>query len=411
MSVIGRKWTEEIRAEVRARLARGERPRDICAALDVGVMSVTRERRAMVKEAYEAGPRDAPATNRRDDRDAAFWRAKARAAEKSLADQEHLTAELAGVTLVSGPIPEWTLPQPGRRGRAVVGALISDVHAGEVIDPDEMDGLNAYDLDVCRARLRRYFSAVIEIGQRWTSDCVVEGCLVALAGDLVSGDIHDELKITNALTSHEQVLFMVEELRAGILHLVEAFGRVHIVSVPGNHGRTTLKDTAKLYSRLSYDTLVAKLLRDRFEGETRVTFQVTSSFDAVVPILGHTVTVTHGHKMGTGGGQGFAGPMLPIIRGAKKLEAQQARANRRPDLILHGHYHTSGNAGGVLSNGSVVGYGEYAKGLRAGLEPPQQWAFVIHEKWGLRDRAEIKLEDPGPPPKPVVRVPAQMERR
>lgn len=335
-----------------------------------------------------------PDEMRLENRDSGFWKAKARDYERDLADVEKMLSEVSGVRSQQVYPAEWLLDtKRGRRGKAVIGLLLSDVHAGEVISDDELLGLNGFDIAICRRRLRRLFAATCEVGSRWGSDSDVRGAVLTLGGDLISGDIHEELRITNELTSHEQVRFAVEEIAGGIRHLVEAFGRVHVVSVPGNHGRTTIKPTAKLYSRLSYDTLIAQMLSDVFAKNPRVTFQITPATDAIFPVLGHVVLATHGDKMGTGGGQGFAGPVLPIVRGTKKIEAQQARAGRRPDLILHGHYHTSANPGPVLSNGSIPGYSEYGNGLRASLEPPQQWAFLISDRWGLRERAEIKLED------------------
>jgi hypothetical protein len=64
----------------------------------------------------------------------------------------------------------------------------------------------------------------------------------------------------------------------------------------------------------------------------------------------------------------------------------------------------------VLSNGSVPGYTEYGNGLRASLEPPMQWLFLLHERWKLRERVEIQLEEPAIPPLPRVRIPAEMGR-
>ncbi len=91
----------------------------------------------------------------------------------------------------------------------MVGGLTSDVHMGERIDPAEINGLNAFDPDICRERMRRYFEAACVVGSRWASDTVCEGFLLALAGDLISGDIHEELRITNAMTAHEQVAAVV----------------------------------------------------------------------------------------------------------------------------------------------------------------------------------------------------------
>jgi len=277
---------------------------------------------------------------------------------------------------------------------------------GEVIEAEEINGINAFNPDICRDRLRRYFPATCEIGSRWASDTDCQGVLLALAGDLISGDIHEELRITNALTSHEQCIAVAEELSAGIVNLLEAFGRVHVVVVPGNHGRTTHKPTAKLYARLSYDNLIGAMIAEKFRGDDRVTFQQSASKDQITPIFGRTVFTTHGDKIGTKGGMGFAGPMLPIVRGAKKIEVQQAGIGRRPDLIQFGHYHTTGNPGHILANGSVPGYSEYGDDLRAVVEQPQQWAYLLHSKWWLRERMPIQLEEPGLPEKPRVKVPA-----
>lgn len=339
--------------------------------------------------------------------DAAFWRKKATDAQRKADEAEHVAEQLAGLRGVEWSVPDWIMAAgDGDKGRSVIGCLVSDMHMGEVIDAAEMDGVNAFNPDICRGRMKRYFEAACVVGKRWAADTHCEGALLALGGDQVSGSIHDELAMTNALTSPEQVVAAVEVLAAGIIKLRLTYNRVHVVSVPGNHSRTTHKSTAKLYSRLSYDTMIAAMLAERFRGDKHITFQYGPARDQIVPVFGRTVFLTHGDAMGTGGGQGFAGPMLPIIRGTKKVEAQQARFGRRPDLILHGHFHSSGNAGSVLSNGALPGNSEYGSVIRASPEPPRQWLFLLHSRWWLRERADIMLSDPEPVEKPRVRVPA-----
>lgn len=335
-----------------------------------------------------------PAPPRSEVRDSGFWKAKAAMLQKSLDEAERMAEALAG--LRSTPISrvEWAAPSAGRQGRAAAGMLLSDIHMGEVIAPEEIAGINAFNPDICRARVQRYFNATCHVSSRLMSDCDVSGALIALAGDMISGDIHEELRITNALTSHEQVAAVIEAIEPGIRMALDAFGRVHVVSVPGNHSRVTHKPTAKLYSRASYDTLIAAMLSERFRSESRVTFQFGPDKDQAVNMFGFEHFITHGDKIGTRGGMGFAGPLLPIVRGAKKIEAQQASIGRKPDYIWHGHYHTTANAGNVLSNGSVPGYSEYASDLRAAVEPPQQWLAILHSHWGMRERVPIQLEDP-----------------
>ncbi|MHC2716017.1 hypothetical protein ACVIWV_005743 [Bradyrhizobium diazoefficiens] len=214
-------------------------------------------------------------TTRRELHDSAYWRRKALGVEKELAAVEQMLEEIGGIRNLKVSPPEWLLRRSlGTRNRAVLSMLFTDLHMGEVVDPDEILGLNAFNPQIAATRVRRFFDAVCEIGPRWAADCKVEGLLLNLGGDLISGDIHEELRITNGLTSHEQVRMVVALLIAGIKLLLKVYKRIHVSSVPGNHARTTFKPTAKLYSKLSYDTLIAHMVADAFAGDPRVTFQI-----------------------------------------------------------------------------------------------------------------------------------------
>jgi hypothetical protein len=354
---------------------------------------------------------DTPAY-RREIKDARFWQAKAAALQKDLAATEHVLEEVSGIMSRPAAPPKWVLPPASDKKAAAAGLLhLSDLHVGEVIRPEEIGGLNEYNPDIFVRRIRRAFSATVEILPRWSADTKLSGICVAVNGDLVSGDIHDELRRSNALTAHEQVYLATDEICAGIAQLADAFGAVMAVFTPGNHGRTTEKTHAKRVSALSYDTLIGEQVRRHFADDPRITVIVASGPDAVYPLLGWTVFQSHGDALGTGGGKGFAGVSLPIARGAKSVEWQAARVRRHYDIILTAHYHSKCNpSGDAYGNGSVVGYSEYANRIRASVEPAQQWLLLVHSKWGVRETCSIKLEDPLPPPMPRVRVPAQMAR-
>jgi transposase-like protein len=329
-------------------------------------------------------------------RDAAFWKRKAADLSRRLDEVEHLAAELGGVSGIPVNVPEWAeMPSTGG-GRSVLIVHTSDLHLGEVITPGEIQGLNAYSPEVAEARMQRLFQAACEIGPRWMHGDTCDGVLLTMAGDLMSGDIHEELRMTNALTSTEQVAGVVGIYAAGVRLLAERFGKVHVVAVPGNHGRTTPKPTAKLASRLSYDILAARILREKLQEDGRVTWQIADGADARVPVYGRTILATHGDRMGTGGGHGFAGPVLPIVRGSNKVRLQSQSAGMDCDLILMGHYHTSAAPPGVLANGSVVGYSEYGNGLRASVEPPKQWLARFSARWGLCERLDVQLDEVKP---------------
>lgn len=358
-------------------------------AIPKGLISRGEEPVAIPDPIEEVAPREL--------HDVAFYRKKATALERERNEMAMLIEELGSLREIETVPPYWERAQPVTGGRSVLILNTSDIHMGEVITPEEIEGINEFNPEVCAARMKRLFQAACEIGPRWMHGDTCDGVLLTMNGDLVSGDIHEELMRTNALTSTEQVRAVVEVYAAGIAMLLEAFPAVHVVATPGNHGRLTTKPTAKLSARLSYDIMAAGILQDRLAGDGRVTFQIAAGADARVPLYGRTILVTHGDRMGTGGGQGFAGPILPIVRGGNKIKLQSFSAGLGCDLILSGHYHTSGAPPGMLANGSIPGYSEYGNGLRAAVEPPKQWLARFSMKWGLCERLDVQLDDPGKP--------------
>lgn len=329
-------------------------------------------------------------------RDADFWRRKYKEASDALADSEHKLAQVSGLMERLPHPPVWALPKPSSSRRRAAGLLhISDIQAGEVIKAEEINGLNAFDVAICRRRLRRMFAASIEILRRDSADCRLEGIVNAVNGDLVSGDIHEELRETNEIVSLDQVEFVTGELISGFEHQADAFGRVDAYFTPGNHGRQTIKTHAKRTAALNYDTLIGKQVARHFSGDKRVTIHVSSSRDCEYAILGHRVLQTHGDQ-GGGGGQGFAGPVLPVLRNAKKIEHKSAQTRNFYDIILTGHRHVSTHPTRKhFGNGSVPGYNEYASQILADPEPPMQWLILVTERWGPRERLPLVLDQLG----------------
>lgn len=331
-------------------------------------------------------------------RDSKFWRAKAIAAEARADKLDATLDQIAGVYERVATPPKWALPKPNAKQRSSMGLLqLSDLHVGEVIELAATGGYNEYSPEIFKRRMRRAISAAVPIVKRWGQDTKLNGFCLALNGDLISGDIHEELRNTNALTAHKQVDLVVDELIAAINILEAEFGHVYVPVTPGNHGRTTLKPPSKKVHELSYDTMVGTILAREFRDRPNVQIDVAQGFDIIYDLLGHRVLQTHGDHTGTGGGKGFGGPDFPIVRGARLLQLTQSMQRDYFDVLLTGHYHTTSNPSGGrnLANGSMVGYSEYSHSLRAIPEPPQQWLALIHERWGLRERIPLVLDEPG----------------
>ncbi len=291
----------------------------------------------------------------------------------------------------------WTMPDRRRgKGEHMPYLLTSDFQIGEVIRREETDNAHGYNASIFVKRYRRLIRGVIDLCEEHRAGgWKFPGIIYARGGDTISGDIHEELEATNDLTPIEAVELAFREEAAGIKHLVDCFGKVDVKDVGGgNHDRLQKKPMSKRFNARSYDRLVGFMLRREFKSDPRVTFQITESPDVFFPIYETNVLLTHGDRMGSGGGQGFIGPAATIMRGAQKVIMEQQALGRRVDRVDHGHFHTEFYGGFVLSNGCVPGASEYSKQFRMRPSPPTQWLVFHHPKYGAVDFASMMLEEP-----------------
>ena len=258
----------------------------------------------------------------------------------------------------------------------------SDFQVGEVIRAEDTRGYNSYNLDIFRKRYRRLIEATIGIIRRHHGG--TDHIVYLRGGDSISGSIHPELADTDEVPPPVQCIVLLEEESAGIASLAQEFGNVTVISIPGNHDRTGIKPRAKTYSDHSYERLVQYALEAQFKNDDRVKFLTDPSGDVLFELHNRKFLLTHGDRIGTGGGDGFAGPTLPIVRGGKKVMAQYATEGYTLDYVLVGHYHTPVDADGVIANGCLPGYSEYARArMRVRPSPPSQTLFFVHEQYGV----------------------------
>jgi hypothetical protein len=288
------------------------------------------------------------------------------------------------------------------KGRQAVVLHLSDLHVGETVNREEVAGVNSYDIPIARKRIGRLFeTACILMTSAWpASDDAPERVNVLLGGDLISGaGLHPEHAETDGGTAFEQVKFAAEYISAGVLRLHEALRErfrksveIHCISVVGNHGRSTPgKPRTKLVSLQSYDTLVADFVEAALRHVPTIKHFQPRGFDAYFDVAGWPALLTHGDRMGSGGGTGFIGPMATIIKGHRKIVDTEYRQRRPVRWVFSGHFHTTGMTPFGFGNGSGVGFGEFAKSIRADPEPAQQNMVVIHERHGLLRYLPIKL--------------------
>lgn len=288
-------------------------------------------------------------------------------------------------------VPSWVAGTSRKRVETPI-IFSSDVQFGEVIRSEEMDGVNAYDSAIAKRRYRDFISSSIDICKNYRRADRYPGCIYLRGGDSISGNIHDELLQTNDLPASMQVAELFGEEKRGIEVLAETFGRVNVISVPGNHGRVEKKPHAKGFVQSNYDHLLTLMLEQAFSGSKEITFTHPLSGDAYFRVHGVPMLLTHGDRIGSRGGQGFVGASATIARGAKKVRDEYASYGKPIKWVWMGHFHEFMVLNGTIVNGGMPGYSEFARMNRMRPEEPSQTLAFVDSRYGLNEIRRVVLK-------------------
>lgn len=288
--------------------------------------------------------------------------------------------------------PAWMLKPPKSSDSPGVPTLmLSDLHWGEVVDPKQINGVNKYNLEIANDRLKRLADRAVRLLGILSPTFDYPGIVVPLGGDMISGNIHDELTATNELNTMPTILDLFGALSTLIETLLEKFPRIFVPAVTGNHGRDTKKIWNKDRHHTSFDWLLYCFLAKHFEKNDRVTFYIPDGPDAYYRVFNHRYILSHGDQFR--GGDGVIGFLGPVIRGDHRKRTRNSQINMEYDSMLMGHYHSYVHMERLIVNGSTKGYCEYSHANNFPYEVPQQALWLNHPKYGITYRMPVKLAD------------------
>lgn len=300
-------------------------------------------------------------------------------------DERYVKEKIIGLREAFDEIdpPEWLTQQTnGKQVQSVPTLMLSDLHWGETVDMKQMSGVNEYNVEIANQRLKTVIQKAVLLLRNHIAGVDYPGFVLVLGGDMLAGDIHEELTNTNDMPVFPAMLNLLEGLIASITLLADEFGYVYVPCVAGNHGRTSRKPRAKQRNETNLDWLLYQFLALHFQDDGRVTIDSPTSPELTYKVFNHTYHLCHGDQLGKGG-DGIIGSFGPIIRGDHKRRSLQSQLNNPYNTLLHGHYHTYAATQRFISNGSLVGYDEYALANGFGFEIPQQAFWLTHPEHGI----------------------------
>ena len=381
------------------------------AAKDLGIAQATVGQR--LTRAKQLGI--APNSNTEDPNNLAHVKQQLKRAQTELAqarerDLTHETIRRHIIGLKSSPEiltpPRFLAPtrdDPSAPG--VPTLMVSDLHWGEKVHPSQINGVNAYDVKTAHRRMDDLASSAVHLLKILDPKMRYPGIVIPLGGDMISGNIHDELAQSNELATMPTVLDLFGKLSPFIRHMADTFGKVFLPCVTGNHGRDTHKIYNKDRHHTSFDWLLYCFLAKHFEGDKRISFFIPDGPDAYYKVYGHRYLLTHGDQFR--GGDGVIGALGPIIRGDHRKRSRNSQIDMEYDTMIIGHWHQYIQMERLIVNGSLKGYDEYAYGNSFPFEPPRQALWVTHPRYGITYRMPVLVDRPRHAPKTSwVAVPA-----
>jgi transposase len=284
--------------------------------------------------------------------------------------------------------PTWiTAKKTKKELHGIPCLFLSDIHFDEYVDGSQINNVNEFSRTIAKERIKNTFETAINILNRFVAKPNYDGAVIALGGDLLSGNIHEELSETNDAPILSSLLELTQILIDGITTFADTFDRVFVPCVVGNHGRLHKKPRCKNRVFDNYEWLIYQLLSKHFKDDNRVTFLIPDGPDAVFKIYNKTFLLTHGDQFR--GGSGISGIMTPLHLGLHKKQKKQSAIHQSFDVMMLGHFHQYIHTNSLVVNGSVKGYDEFANINNFNFEPPQQALWINHPQYGMVFRTPV----------------------
>lgn len=280
-----------------------------------------------------------------------------------------------------------------KKPQVAATAFLSDTHFDEVVDPSQIGGVNSYNREIADRRLDAFVEKTVLVSKKLFSGFEIVHLDLPFGGDMVSGNIHEELARTNDAEIMDTVDYWSERLTQVVLTLAKEFPTVFVPCVVGNHGRNTRKPRHKGRVRDNFDWLIYTYVRRNVmaSGVKNVRFDIAESTDVMWETMGWTYLMTHGDQ--ASGGAGWGGIYSPIMRlNEKKVKSYSGR-HKSFDYMIMGHWHQFKDMGEVVVNGSLKGYDEFAHNLNFKPEPPQQAFWLTDPEHGKIFSGPLLVDD------------------
>lgn len=236
---------------------------------------------------------------------------------------------------------------------------LTDIHTGIEID----NFFNKFNEQVLVERLLKFCEKIKEVQALHKSECAY-----IVIGEIVSGIIHNNLRLQNNLDLIEQFKLASEQIASLLVELSKTFKEIQVYMSNGNHSRLSPKKEDALDGE-NMDILLPFYLSAKLQNYPNVLIMnnTVEPEIAIFNIYDTLVMAAHGHKDSPSN----------VVQNFTMLFKKQ------PDIVLLGHRHTNGLTTvydtKVIESGCVSGTDQYALNIRKANKPEQTISVINKE--------------------------------
>lgn len=257
-----------------------------------------------------------------------------------------------------------------------------------------------YGTDVAEQRVKLYAEKIRTITEVQRHDHSVKKARVYLLGDIIEGELifsHQPWQVDASLFRQVTVdgpRILISFIRT----MLSIFEEVHVIGVPGNHGRISESFKSRNNPETNMDRMLYQIVKDRLadSGQKRLTWNIAwekneSGWYVVdTPYDNHSFMLFHGNQI-KGSAFGF-----PWYSTSKRIPSWAAGAIPEPfQYTIFGHFHQATrltlNHITVWCNGTFESDNEFAREVLAAAGRPTQLLMFLSPKHGVTAEYWVRL--------------------
>lgn len=316
---------------------------------------------------------------------------------KQLAQKDLLVRSVEELAPAFQALPPIKTPKAKNQHRGdtaqIVVAPLSDTHVGEYVDFKQMAGINQYDFEIFNSRLYGWTQQLVNLVSYRRNTADINELVVPLLGDMISGDIHEELSKTNIDHCMGQMIRGANLIAQALRYLAPHFSSISVPCVVGNHGRMTRKPPMK-DKHMDWDYMMYQWIAAFCRNHANIKFDISQSFFHIFSVANRNILIMHGDAVSGGGSSQSLTKTISNLRSVLQYN-QEGFKKTQFDSVMLGHFHRVDeidiDTGELHICGCMKGPDEFAFQRIQKASHPKQIVTYWHPAYGYVGKEVIYL--------------------